>query len=184
MLFTFVSFVASNPRESLPILVAFYALLSFFVWIAHRKDRESQVSSIGDVLTFTLIGSACFHVLTVLFGAPFFEYVKLTFLYSMLLSVLTVTPASVLLGHNSQGWIRIFLKTNPRTRSECILLGQCCCTLLGTWLGAAAIPLDWERPWQVWPIPCVLGACAGHLIGLGAGLAVWILYGKRKHLID
>ena len=45
MLFTFVSFVASNPRESLPILVAFYALLSFFVWIAHRKDRESQVAA-------------------------------------------------------------------------------------------------------------------------------------------
>lgn len=37
-------------------------------------------------------------------------------------------------------------------------------TILGTWLGATVIPLDWDRPWQVWPIPCVIGALLGYLI--------------------
>lgn len=71
------------------------------------------------------------------------------------------------------------------------------CTLLGAWLGAVPIPLDWNRPWQVgmpksccvqlqvyimtlqhcgicsviglqvWPIPCSCGALAGSLVGSG-----------------
>ena len=25
---------------------------------------------------------------------------------------------------------------------------------LGAWCGAMVIPLDWDRPWQKWPVPC------------------------------
>ena len=32
--------------------------------------------------------------------------------------------------------------------------------LLGAWLGAIPIPLDWDRPWQAWPLSCVLGTFA------------------------
>ena len=31
-------------------------------------------------------------------------------------------------------------------------------TVFGAWLGAWVIPLDWDRPWQQWPLPCVLGS--------------------------
>lgn len=31
---------------------------------------------------------------------------------------------------------------------------------LGAWLGAIPIPLDWDRPWQAWPLTCVLGTFA------------------------
>ena len=27
----------------------------------------------------------------------------------------------------------------------------------GAWLGAFPIPLDWDRPWQTWPLTCTLG---------------------------
>ncbi|GAB1868094.1 hypothetical protein CAJAP_09173 [Camponotus japonicus] len=37
-------------------------------------------------------------------------------------------------------------------------------TILGTWLGAIVNPLDWDRPWQAWPIPCIIGALLGYLI--------------------
>ncbi|KAK8758834.1 hypothetical protein V5799_003532 [Amblyomma americanum] len=30
--------------------------------------------------------------------------------------------------------------------------------LLGAWLGAIALVLDWDRPWQQWPTPCVVGS--------------------------
>ena len=33
--------------------------------------------------------------------------------------------------------------------------------LIGAWLGVLPIPLDWDRPWQAWPIPCVVGAIVG-----------------------
>ena len=38
--------------------------------------------------------------------------------------------------------------------------------LIGLWLGAIPIPLDWDRPWQRWPITCVVGTLIGHFIGL------------------
>ena len=32
---------------------------------------------------------------------------------------------------------------------EAYFQGSIICTLLGAWLGAFPIPLDWDRPWQV-----------------------------------
>jgi hypothetical protein len=42
---------------------------------------------------------------------------------------------------------------------------------LGAWCGAMVIPLDWDRPWQKWPIPCVAGAVAGFGVGVVAAVA-------------
>ncbi|CAN0484843.1 unnamed protein product, partial [Scytosiphon promiscuus] len=36
---------------------------------------------------------------------------------------------------------------------------------LGAWLGAIPLCLDWEQPWQEWPLPM----CAGGLLGFSAG---------------
>ena len=30
-------------------------------------------------------------------------------------------------------------------------------SLAGAWMGAIPIPLDWDRPWQRWPVTCVAG---------------------------
>ncbi|XP_039743184.1 GPI ethanolamine phosphate transferase, stabilizing subunit isoform X5 [Pteropus medius] len=53
-------------------------------------------------------------------------------------------------------------------------------SFIGTWLGAFPIPLDWERPWQVWPISCTLGATFGYVAGLVIS-PLWI-YWNRKQL--
>ncbi|XP_060043524.1 phosphatidylinositol-glycan biosynthesis class F protein isoform X4 [Erinaceus europaeus] len=53
-------------------------------------------------------------------------------------------------------------------------------SFLGTWFGAFPIPLDWERPWQVWPISCTLGATLGYVAGLIIS-PLWI-YWNRKQL--
>nr|XP_040582594.1 uncharacterized protein LOC121131098 [Lepeophtheirus salmonis] len=36
--------------------------------------------------------------------------------------------------------------------------------LFGAWIGAFPIPLDWDRDWQDWPIPCCIGASVGAYI--------------------
>ena len=75
----------------------------------------------------------------------------------------------------------------------------CLVTLLGAWLGATPLPLDWDRDWQVmkdactqcniltklvivcycrqvWPVSCCLGAVAGHVLGsVLAAFTVWPL---------
>nr|XP_054927845.1 uncharacterized protein LOC126533148 isoform X2 [Dermacentor andersoni] len=30
--------------------------------------------------------------------------------------------------------------------------------LFGAWLGAIALVLDWDRPWQRWPTPCIVSS--------------------------
>ncbi|XP_060129032.1 phosphatidylinositol-glycan biosynthesis class F protein isoform X3 [Zootoca vivipara] len=54
------------------------------------------------------------------------------------------------------------------------------CSVVGAWLGAFPIPLDWDRPWQVWPISCSLGATFGYVAGLLIA-PLWI-YWNRKQL--
>lgn len=41
--------------------------------------------------------------------------------------------------------------------------------LVGAWLGAIPIPLDWDREWQRWPVTIVLGAVGGYVVGKGIG---------------
>ncbi|KAF4124313.1 GPI ethanolamine phosphate transferase 2/3 subunit F [Geosmithia morbida] len=48
---------------------------------------------------------------------------------------------------------------------------------LGSWLGAVPIPLDWDRPWQTWPVTIVVGMYIGNAV-LGSLLG-GPLHGKR-----
>ena len=49
--------------------------------------------------------------------------------------------------------------------------------LLGAWLGAVPIPLDWDREWQKWPVTIVTGAYAGWFVFRLLG--EYVLRGKR-----
>lgn len=54
----------------------------------------------------------------------------------------------------------------PSTKSQYHSLRCSAGALFGTWLGAFVIPLDWDRWWQEWPLPCIFGAIGGFTIGL------------------
>ncbi|OAD56239.1 Phosphatidylinositol-glycan biosynthesis class F protein [Eufriesea mexicana] len=100
------------------------------------------------------------------------------------LTTLTFVPASLHLGVD--GALEII--TGAQSQKGNVLVDaiktNIQATLLGTWLGAIVIPLDWDRPWQVWPIPCVLGALLGytvaHFITLAKTLPMLRL-GKKIH---
>lgn len=49
--------------------------------------------------------------------------------------------------------------------------------VLGAWLGAVPIPLDWDREWQKWPVTIVTGMYVGH--ALGARVVGSLFFGKR-----
>uniref|UniRef100_A0A0D9VP24 Uncharacterized protein n=1 Tax=Leersia perrieri TaxID=77586 RepID=A0A0D9VP24_9ORYZ len=51
--------------------------------------------------------------------------------------------------------------------------------VIGAWLGAWPMPLDWERPWQEWPICVTYGSVAGHLIGMTISLALVVTHKRR-----
>ena len=45
-------------------------------------------------------------------------------------------------------------------------------TLIGSWAGVIPIALDWDRPWQAWPLTPAYGAIAGYIVGSLAALTV------------
>jgi GPI ethanolamine phosphate transferase 2/3 subunit F len=49
--------------------------------------------------------------------------------------------------------------------------------VLGAWLGAVPIPLDWDREWQKWPVTILCGIWLGYILGKIAGGT--LLFGKR-----
>lgn len=103
---------------------------------------------------------AVYFILAVLFGAQVFSKHEETFMLSVLLCVLTVFPACVHMGANS--FINLLCGQKPSNDIlGTLILRTIQLTLFGAWLGAFVIPLDWDRAWQEWPIPCALGAMLG-----------------------
>jgi phosphatidylinositol glycan class F len=139
-----------------------------------------EVFDLVRTLTFTSIGIVLFHVLAVLLGAHLFRSAELTARFAVLLSLMTLAPASVILKSDSSKWCLCILG-RPRSKLEMLLVFSVLGAIVGSWLGAFVIPLDWERPWQVWPISCVVGAVIGHLIGCAVGIVLAIkLYSNDR----
>jgi phosphatidylinositol glycan class F len=88
--------------------------------------------------------------------------------FAFLLVILSVLPIILIYGpetDNSGGLNHVLLAqqdtlkiTDPLGRQ---LFVNFCLALLGAWTGAIPIPLDWDRPWQKWPVSCSAGAMVG-----------------------
>ncbi|XP_043667734.1 phosphatidylinositol-glycan biosynthesis class F protein [Vespula pensylvanica] len=131
------------------------------------KSKRSRIKYIKEGFKFVITGiilSIIYYFLIIIFGAPVFNQQEETTMLTIILTCLTFVPASLHLGVNTTVNILI----GAETQKENVLINAAKIviktTFLGTWLGAIVIPLDWDRPWQVWPIPCVMGALLGYTI--------------------
>jgi phosphatidylinositol glycan class F len=101
-----------------------------------------------------------YFTVAVLFGAEVFSKHEETLMLSVLLCVLTVFPACLHMESNSV--ISLLFGHKPLNDVVgTLILRNIQLTLFGAWLGAFVIPLDWDRAWQEWPIPCASGAMLG-----------------------
>ncbi|KAG0152340.1 hypothetical protein CROQUDRAFT_649726 [Cronartium quercuum f. sp. fusiforme G11] len=147
-----------------------------------KKSLIEFLIPIQDALIMTFLSSILIHFLIILMGAPIFINGLKTYLLACLVSILAILPSALVIGWN-QGrekvtWIRMYSEFKPKNDLEVILLCPALGTCIGSWLGGIPIPLDWDRPWQKWPVTCVLGASIGHVIGT---IVAMILVGLRKH---
>ncbi|CAA7263338.1 unnamed protein product [Cyclocybe aegerita] len=131
----------------------------------------------------TFTASFMIHVALVLFGAPIASHVLKTYLLALLVSIMTVyTPAYVIgaptLGNKSLSvvkrwtWVRLFAEFSARNPVERALVYPVCGTLFGCWLGVIPIALDWDRPWQAWPLTPAFGAIAGYIVSSMLALTI------------
>ncbi|XP_038250387.1 phosphatidylinositol-glycan biosynthesis class F protein [Dermochelys coriacea] len=161
--------------------------VNIILYIVLKPNSSSKRISFAHKVTrflkccvFFFISCILFHGIIVLYGAPLIESVLETFLFAVLLSTFTTLHCLCMLGPNIQAWIRVFSKNGAMSIWDNSLQITTMCSIVGAWLGAFPIPLDWDRPWQIWPISCSLGATFGYVAGLIIA-PLWI-YWNRKQL--
>ncbi|THD00322.1 hypothetical protein EYZ11_000215 [Aspergillus tanneri] len=124
------------------------------------------------ILTF-LLAAPVLAALLVLFGAPITTHHWETLLCAAHMAVLSSTALIYAHGVDGTTWKEVWGAARPLDAVWGGALG----TGVGAWFGAVPIPLDWDRPWQTYPITILVGAYIGYAVGLGLGRS-W-LFGKR-----
>ncbi|KIY53841.1 hypothetical protein FISHEDRAFT_13815, partial [Fistulina hepatica ATCC 64428] len=124
--------------------------------------------------TFVASFPLCFIIW--LFGAPVTGgYLLKTYLLSLLVSLLIILPPAYVLGvptissgHRNFfirfGWIKLFVERTIRTPIERALAYPVFGAVIGCWCGAIPTALDWDRPWQAWPLTTAYGAVFGYIM--------------------
>ena len=177
LLFIFGSHLFGDLIVTSPMVVTpvFSALI--FIWqlaayslaynqFAQAKKLPLERSSFATKL-FLVLGLAVFsHVMAVLMGAPLTEQILETFVWSAMVSCLLSPSILCLLEADSDTWLRVMLcgkhGDNPCQR---LVYLQTYGLAIGAWASCFTIPLDWDRPWQKWPIPLIIGSLLGFCIG-------------------
>ena len=124
------------------------------------------------------ISTCVIHFIVILFGASIDDFIN-TFMFSSLLSIACVMPCLILMDHSDplDLLFRIFIRQELNTSKELICSQIAKGTIVGAWFGAIVIPLDWDRWWQVFPLPCVFGAFVGAFVS-----SLSVLYKSKNKL--
>lgn len=123
------------------------------------------------------------HVISILMGAPLFTDVMRTFVFSIYLVLIGFTPIII----SSKGNLKeiydfVFQMTISNSRKQFYTRNLIWGTIMGAWLGAIPIPLDWDRWWQRWPITCFVSSTIGAVISmLISYLWLWIRQRRKTN---
>ena len=91
------------------------------------------------------------------FGAPLYQEHWETGTFVTLLCCQSVWPIILIEGFDLEKLQKIINGHGLDILKQVLYL-QAAGATFGAWLGAFLIPLDWDRPWQVWPLTCVIGS--------------------------
>ncbi|CAE6387520.1 unnamed protein product [Rhizoctonia solani] len=151
-----------------------------------RPPIPARILAAQDAAIAVAFSSLVVLALLVLFGAPMSSHFIPTTFLAILLSILTVwTPAytfglpsitsqTLKAEERRQKWIGLFVEFSARSPVDRAIVFPAIGAVVGCWLGALPMPLDWDRPWQAWPLTSAYTAVIGHLVGSGVSLAVSI----------
>ncbi|WWC98260.1 hypothetical protein V866_005151 [Kwoniella sp. B9012] len=144
-----------------------------YAFLTPLTSRPLVTMRIGECSASTLVASVVLYVLINALGAPLDSHHLHTFLLSLHVAILTVWPTVHALGvpsiFDSGTYARFRM-----TRLFCefrALVYPVIGTLSGAWCGAIPIPLDWDRPWQSYPLTPTVGSILGFIVG---GFVSWL----------
>ncbi|EUC27978.1 hypothetical protein COCCADRAFT_110328 [Bipolaris zeicola 26-R-13] len=113
------------------------------------------------LLLSALAATPLLTAILVLFGAPVSTHHAHTLLCGAHVALLSTLPLIYVHGVDGDTWRQIIALLLPIDEVYGGLIG----TVLGAWIGAVPIPLDWDREWQKWPVTIVTGAYIGYAVG-------------------
>ncbi|PYH89504.1 PIG-F-domain-containing protein [Aspergillus ellipticus CBS 707.79] len=133
----------------------------------------------GAATTLTiLLATPVLATLLILFGAPFTTHHLQTLLCAVHMAILSSVALVYVHGVDGAVWREVWGVRRPGD----VVWGGALGTCVGAWLGAVPIPLDWDRPWQAYPITILTGAYIGWAVGMALGRT--LLYGKRIRFVE
>ncbi|GER45890.1 glycosylphosphatidylinositol anchor biosynthesis protein 11 [Striga asiatica] len=175
--------IIQNSAETLLILWVVEALVVIPLYSLFRHDTDlcSFLKAIVRGLLGLPAGALVNALGAIVLGAPVgIQHLKKTVHWSLLMSLFTFVPAAAVYGSSWTDWHRIFAHTKPVGSTDLIICLSAHGAVIGAWFGAWPMPLDWERPWQEWPICVTYGAVFGYSIGLVVSFG-FVVYNYRVH---
>jgi len=134
--------------------------LFYYGWFRSKKVTRGVRPIVSCVCQFAICVSALYLII-VLFGAPVLSQLEETLSLSVLLAALCLGRAFLAVGPSVVAICATANRSTSWEQSEVETRFIYC--LVGAWLGAFPIPLDWDRSWQTWPLTCVIGALFGEV---------------------
>lgn len=130
----------------------------------YQSKRVSPLKEAGGFIFLIFLSILFYAFICLVLGAPLDQHEE-TAALAVTLTVLTIFPIILFIGH-SETWQLLLSETfelrEPISNSYLTLLkNNCVGVILGAWGASVVAPLDWDRPWQVYPLPNVVGAIGG-----------------------
>uniref|UniRef100_A0A0N5AIV1 Nitrogen permease regulator 2-like protein n=1 Tax=Syphacia muris TaxID=451379 RepID=A0A0N5AIV1_9BILA len=109
-----------------------------------------------------VLGVPVFYITAIIFGAPLLSHFLPTFLFSAVLSVFCLCPLTISFSslRAFSDFLDLIEASWPRSPSaievklfEIAAAGFSLGSVIGAWIGACFIPLDWDRWWQSTNLP-------------------------------
>ncbi|CAK9186846.1 unnamed protein product [Ilex paraguariensis] len=142
----------SDPSQTLRLIWLVEALIVILFYSLFRQNPNecSYLKAVGRGLLGLPAGAVMNAFGAIVLGAPVhIHYFRKTLDWSLLMSVFTFVPAASIFGSSWIDWQRIFAHTKPIGCIDYMICLPAHGAVIGAWFGAWPMPLDWERPWQV-----------------------------------
>lgn len=173
-------YTIGKTRTCIELILAVAEILKYIRFQRTQKTAKRK-HTIRNLLKSVLtcgVMVLIFHVAAILFGAPFLSEQYETLCFATLMMVLTVLPVCLYLDSDNVYTLFSSLLDFDGNKLQEYFLMNIRFTVFGAWLGAVVIPLDWNRPYQDWPIPCCYGAILGCFIGNLFSVLQFMKYGN------
>ncbi|XP_068638238.1 uncharacterized protein [Aristolochia californica] len=178
------SSLVSDPAKTLLVLWIAECPIVLLAYSFFRQDPEScsYWKAVGRGIIGIPAGALLNASGAIILGAPVgLEYLTKTINWSFLMSLFTVVPSATVFGSSWTDWQRLFANSKLTGSVDHMISLPAHGAVIGAWLGAWPMPLDWDRPWQEWPICVSYGAVTGYLLGVLASFSFVLVFQGWKH---